>query len=200
MMKLRHAPASPFVRKVMVLLHETGQTEAVELEDGATSPLDPNPGNLAVNPLGKIPCLTTEAGLSIYDSRVITRYLDTRHEGAKLYPEGEALWPALVMEATGDAMMEAGVGIVYERRLREEAKRSEAWMAAQRGKIAQAMDRLEGASFPETLDMGQVSVACALGYIDFRFPEWDWRSGRGALASWAKRMHRRPSFQATAPK
>jgi len=199
MMKLRHAAASPFVRKVMVLLHETGQTDDVELENGSTSPLDPNPGNLAVNPLGKIPCLVTADGASIYDSRVITRYLDTLHSGAKLYPEGEALWPALVMEATGDAMMEAAVGVIYERRLREEAKRSEAWMAAQRGKIAQAMDKLEETRFAESLDMGQVSIACALGYLDFRFPEWDWRSGRGSLAAFAKRMERRPSFVATAP-
>ncbi len=199
MMKLRHAAASPFVRKVMVLLHETGQVGDVELENGSTSPLDPNPGNLAVNPLGKIPCLVTEAGAPIYDSRVITRYLDTLHDGAKLYPEGDALWPALVMEATGDAMMEAGVGIIYERRLREEAKRSEAWMAAQRGKIAQAMDKLESTRFAESLDMGQVSVACALGYLDFRFPEWDWRSGRGSLAAFARRMEKRASFQATAP-
>ncbi|MGR3781806.1 MAG: glutathione S-transferase N-terminal domain-containing protein [Albimonas sp.] len=199
MMKLRHAAASPFVRKVMVLLHETGQVDEVELEDGATSPLDPNPGNLAVNPLGKIPCLVTEEGAALYDSRVITRYLDARHAGAKLYPEGEALWPALVMEATGDAMMEAAVGIIYERRLREEAKRSEAWMAAQRGKIAQAMDKLESARFGDALDMGQVSIACALGYLDFRFPEWDWRSGRGSLAAFARRMEKRPSFLATAP-
>ena len=199
MMRLRHSSSSPFVRKVMVALIETGQLDAVQIENGATSPLDPNPENLAVNPVGKIPCLVLPSGQSLYDSRVITRYLDTLHGGPKLYPEGDALWSVLVMEATADAMLDAAVGIVYERRLREEAKRSETWMAAQQGKIARALDWLESQKHSDKVDMGQLSVACALGYLDLRFPEWDWRTGRSSLASWYKRAARRPSMQSTQP-
>lgn len=199
MMRLRYAAASPFVRKVMIVLHETGQLDSVTLESGATSPLDSNPEVLAINPLGKIPCLVSEEGLALYDSRVITRYLDGLHGGTKLYPAGAAEFPTLVLEATGDAMMEAGLAVIYERRLREEGRRSEDWMAAQQGKIARALDALEGRKFAEALDIGQVAVGCALGYLDFRFADWDWRASRPGLAAFAKRLGKRPSFQATLP-
>lgn len=199
MMRLRHAAASPFVRKVMVALHETGQIDKVQLENGAGSPLDPNPGNLEVNPTGKIPCLVLEDGTALYDSRVITRYLDTQHEGDKLYPQGEALWPELVLEATADAIMEAALLAVYERRLREGPQVSEGWIAAQQGKVARALDMLEEQRLEEEARMGHLAIACALGYLDLRFANWDWKSGRPRLAAWAKRMSRRESMAATAP-
>jgi glutathione S-transferase len=198
MMRLRHAAASPFVRKVMVALHETGLIDEVELEDGATSPLDPKPGNIEMNPTGKIPCLVTEEGLALYDSRVITRWIDAR-TGGGLYPEGEALWPVLVLEATADAMMDAAVLAVYERRLREGPQISEAWIAAQQGKVARALDMLEARRLDDDFHMGHAAIACALGYLDFRFPDWDWRAGRPRLAAWARRMLRRPSLIDTAP-
>ncbi|MGM0583146.1 MAG: glutathione S-transferase family protein [Pseudomonadota bacterium] len=199
MMRLRHAPASPFVRKVMVALHETGLIDQVTLEDGTTSPLDPSPGNIEVNPTGKIPCLVREDGLAIYDSRVITRYLASLAPEAGLYPEGDALWPVLTLEATADAMMDAAVLAVYERRLREAPQISESWIAAQQGKVARALDMLEERRPSEEPHMGHLAIACALGYLDFRFPDWDWRAGRPRLAAWAKRIHRRPSLEKTAP-
>ena len=198
-MRLRYAKASPFVRKVMVALHETGMTDQVALEDGSSSPLDPNPGNLEVNPLGKIPCLITDEGEAIYDSRVITRWIAARKPEAGLYPEGDALWPVLVLEATADAMMEAALAVVYERRLREEGRRSEAWIAAQQGKISRAMDALEARKLGEGFDMGRAAVACALGYVEFRLTGWDWRAGRPGLAAWNKRIARRESLASTAP-
>ena len=199
MMRLRHSPSSPFVRKVMVALHETGLIDQVTLESGATTPFDSNPEVVAINPLGKIPCLVTPEGEGIYDSTVITRYLYGLHGGEKLYPTGAAEIPTLVLEATGNAMMEAGIAVVYEGRLREEGKRSEEWMAAQRAKIARALDALEGRKFADKLDIGQIALGCALGYLDFRFEAWDWRSGRPGLAAFARRMAKRPSFEATKP-
>ena len=199
MMRLRHSPTSPFVRKVMVVLHETGLADQVALEDGSTTPYDANPGVLEINPLGKVPCLVTDAGLALYDSTVITRYLDGLHAGPKLYPSGDAEFPALVMEATGNAMMEAALAVVYEGRLREEGKRSEEWMAAQRAKIARALDMLEGRKFADALDIGQISVGCALGYLDFRMTDWNWRSSRPNLAGFARRLLKRPAFEATTP-
>ncbi|MEM1316633.1 MAG: glutathione S-transferase N-terminal domain-containing protein, partial [Pseudomonadota bacterium] len=197
----RHAKASPFVRKVMVALEELGKTGAVTLEDGASSPLAPNPGNVEASPLGKIPALILDDGTTLYDSRVITRFLDAEHGGG-LYPAGgPALWDCLVREATADGVMEAALAVVYEGRLREEGQRSEAWVAGQRAKIARAMDlydadieRLSGKT-----DMGALALACALGYVDFRLTDWDWRQGRPKLAAWADEIFARPSLAATAP-
>lgn len=202
MMRLRYAKASPFVRKVMVALHETGQLDRVTLEEGGSSPLDPNPEILAVNPLGRIPCLVLESGLPLHDSRVITRYLDTTHAGAKLYPSGEALWPVLALEATADGMMEAALAVVYEARFRPEEMRSAEIVAAQKARIARTLDawEAEGARTLEAgVDMGRLAVACALGYVDFRLTDWDWRAGRPQVAAWAERMLARPSLAATAP-
>lgn len=200
-MRLRHAAASPFVRKVMVALEELGIAGEVTLEDGASSPLAPSAGNVEVSPLGKIPTLILDDGSVLYDSRVITRYLDAEHGGG-LYPaDGPELWDCLVREATADGIMEAALAVVYEGRLREEGQRSEAWVAGQRAKIARAMDlydaeikRLSGKA-----DMGALALACAFGYVDFRLTDWDWRQGRPKLAAWADEMLARPSLAATAP-
>lgn len=201
MMRLRYAKASPFVRKVMVALHETGMLDRVTLEEGAGSPMAPNPDNVAVNPLGKIPCLVTEDGASIFDSRVICRWVDAA-AGGTLYPTGDALWPTLVLEATADAIMEAGLAVVYEGRLRPEGIRFSDWTDAQRRKILSACDWLEAdgaARLAGEADMGRLAIACALGYVDFRLGDLGWRDGRPALAAWAESMTQRPSLAATAP-
>ena len=200
-LRLRHGAASPFVRKVRVALHETGMADRVTLEEGSGSPLAPNPGNLAVNPLGKIPCLVLEDGTALYDSRVICRWIDAQAGGA-LYPQGEELWPALVLEATAEGIMEAGLAVVYEGRLRPEDLRFEPWVAAQKAKILAACDVLErdgAAALRGPAHMGRLAVACALGYVDFRLPDLGWREGRPALAAWAEEMRTRPSLAATAP-
>jgi glutathione S-transferase len=200
-MKLLHAAASPFVRKVMVLLHETGQLDAVEIETVKTSPVAPNPGIIAANPLGKIPCLVRDDGPALYDSRVICRYLDAR-AGGRLYPTGEALWSTLALEATAEGMNEAALACVYEARLRPEEHRSAEVVAGQRAKIDNAMSALEDrwmAHLAGPLDMGQVAVGCALGFISFRLTDWDWRAAHPALAAWFEDFSKRPSMVATIP-
>jgi len=184
----------------MVCLHELGIADRVTLEDGGGSPLAPNEGNLEISPLGKIPALVLDDGRVLYDSRVITRFLDET-EGGGLYGAGDALWDCLVREATADGVMEAALAVVYEGRLREEGRRSEAWVAGQRAKIARAMDLYEAEieRLAGKQDMGAFAVACALGYVDFRLTDWDWRKGRPKLARWADAMMARPSLAATTP-
>lgn len=199
-LQLIYAPASPFVRKVRVLLHESGQTADVELVTVATSPTDPSPEVKGVNPLAKIPALIRKDGPALYDSRVITRYLDAR-AGAGLYPEAR-LWETLTLEATGDAIMDAGVLMVYEGRCRPEDKQDHSWLDAQWSKVEGALDALNArwmSHLAGPLDMGQISVGCALGYLDFRHDDRNWRKGRGALDDWFAAFSERPSMLETAP-
>jgi glutathione S-transferase len=198
--KLFHSATSPYVRKVMVVAHLTGQADALELFGAPGTPLAQNPETVAANPLGKVPCLVTDEGLALYDSRVICRYLDAQ-AGGGMYPE-RSLWETLTLEATGDGIMEAAVLMVYEGRVRDEAMRSEAWVEAQWAKVARALDALEGrwmSHLHGPLDAGQISIGCALGYLDFRHGDRDWRKGRPALAAWYQKFSARPSMEATQP-
>ena len=203
-MKLLHAGPSPFVRKVMVLLEEVGKAGEMELIDGFGAPTAPNAAVTAANPIGKIPCLVRDAGPSIYDSRVITRYLD-EHYAAGLYPKGDKIWDTLTLEAHADGLLDAGVLCVYEVRCRDEGDRSEAWVEAQRGKISRGLDAIEArwlSHLEGPLDMAQIGVGCALGYLDFRAEMGgfgDWRAGRPGLAAWGEAFLNRPSMLATAP-
>ena len=203
-MQLFHAAPSPFVRKVMVLLEEAGKTGEIELLDGFGSPTAPNEALVAANPLGKIPYLVRDGGHAIYDSRIITRYLDD-HYGVGLYPSGDRQWSTLVLEAHADGMLDAGVLCVYEQRCRPAEIHSDEWLAAQRGKIARGLDALEArwlSHLAGPLDMGQIGVGCVLGYLDFRaeMGGWgDWREGRPGLTKWGEAFLARPSMAATAP-
>jgi glutathione S-transferase len=199
--KLFHAPASPFVRKVMVLLHEAKATDRVTLVPVSGNPLDPGTIPIDRNPLGKIPALERPDGPTLYDSRVITRYLDDLLK-AGLYPAAPRLWDSLVIEATGDGMAEAAVLMRYETSVRPEASRSAEWVEAQWAKIDRALKALEDrwmSHLAGPLDMGQIAIGCALGYIDFRHADRDWRAAHPALASWWEPFSRRSAMAATAP-
>ncbi|MWD26220.1 glutathione S-transferase [Aquicoccus sp. SCR17] len=199
-MQLIYSGASPFVRKVRVALIETGLDAEVEKRPVKTTALESAPEAVAANPLGKIPALTRDDGPAIYDSRVITRYLDAR-AGAGLYPE-KRLWEVLTLEATADGIMEAGVLMVYEHRLRAEGERSETWREAQWDKATRAIKAVNDrwmSHLAGPLDMGQVALGCALGYLDFRLGDRDWRRGNEALAEWYARFSQRESMASTAP-
>lgn len=200
-MRLYHSATSPYVRKVMVTLHETGQLEQVELVSAAGNPVAPGTMPVAVNPLGKVPTLERPDGPAIYDSRVITRYLDSI-VGGGLYPDGPRVWETLTLEAAGDGITEAAVLMVYERKLREEAAQSAAWVEGQWTKIARALDALEDrwlAHLAGRIDAGQIAVGCALGYLDFRHAGRNWRAGRPGVARWFEQFAERPSMVATRP-
>lgn len=199
-MHLISSPTSPFVRKVRVLLHETGLADRVSETPAATTPFATAPDVAAANPLGKIPALLREDGPALHDSRVICRYLDAQ-AGAQLYPEAR-LWNVLTLEAIADGIMEAAVLMVYEERLRPDPVRYEPWVEAQWAKIARALDALEGrwiSHLSGPLDMGQIAVACALGYLDFRHGARAWRDGRPALGAWFDTFATRDSMIRTAP-
>lgn len=204
-MRLFHSPTSPYVRKVMVLLHETGQLDEVELVTGSGSPVDPGTAPLEANPLGKVPALERRDEPAIYDSRVICRYLDARAKGgagAGLYPESLRLWDTLTVEATGDGILDAALLMVYEGRLRPEELRFAPWVEGQWAKVDRALDALETrwmAHLEGPLEAAQIAVACALGYLDFRHGARGWRDGRPALAAWFANFAARPSMMATQP-
>ncbi len=201
MLKLHQSPTSPYARKVLVLLHETGQLGDVEIANASGTPVDSGTAPLAQNPLGKIPVLERDDGPALYDSRVICRYLDDRASG-KLYPKAPRLWDTLTLEATADGMLDAAILMVYEWRVRPEAARHEPWVEGQWAKIARALDAVEArwiSHLNGPLDMGQVAVACALGYIDLRHDARGWRQGRPALAAWYKKFAERPAMAATVP-
>lgn len=201
-MQLFHSPTTPFGRKVMVALLETGLDGAVTVIPATGTPVDPGTMPLDRNPLGKIPALVTDDGEAIYDSRVICRYVD-HLSGGRLYPAAPRLWQTLTLEATADGILDAAILVVYESRIRPEEKRFSDWTDAQWAKVTRALDSLEDrwmANLAGPLDMGQIALACALGYLDFRHGARDWRAGRPELAVWEAEFARRASMMATVPK
>jgi glutathione S-transferase len=199
-MQLLYSGASPFVRKVRVVIEETGLTDQVELVEIATTPLNSHAQVLAANPVGKIPTLIREEGPAIYDSRVICRYLDDR-TGGRLYP-ATRIWETLTLEATADAILEAAVSIIYEKRFRPENMQFHDWTEAQWGKISRALDAVNDrwmGHLAGNLEAGQIAVGCALGYLDFRHDDREWRRGRDALDDWFAAFSQRQSMLRTEP-
>jgi glutathione S-transferase len=199
-MQLLDNPASPYCRKVKVLLYETDLITQVDLVETGGHPTEPNAAAQAHNPLGKIPTLLRPDGPSIYDSRVICRYLDSKAHPS-LYPESR-LWDVMTIEATADGIMDAAVLMVYEARSRPEDKRDPTWVNAQWSKIEAALGVLEArwmSHLNGPLDMGQIAVGCALGYLDFRHGDRNWRNAHTSLAAWYEAFAQRHSMIATLP-
>ncbi len=199
-MKLLSSPTSPFVRKVMIVLHETGQLGDVEVVPVTTTPMDADATVTATNPIGKIPALIRDDAPAIYDSRVICRFLDHR-AGANLYPESR-IWDVLTLEATADGMLEAALLMVYEARLRPEQLRSADWVEAQWSKVDRALTTVNSLWMSHLygrMDMGHIAIGSALSYLDLRHESRNWRAGRDALAAWHKSFSERDSMQATTP-
>ncbi|MEL6684931.1 MAG: glutathione S-transferase [Pseudomonadota bacterium] len=199
-MQLLISPASPFVRKCRVLIREADLMDTVEEVNVTTTPMASAPEVVAANPMGKIPALIRADGPAIYDSRVITRFLDNL-AGANFYPQSR-IWEILTLEATADAIMDATVAMSYEARLRLAEQQSADWVEAQWAKAARGiaavntrwMSHLTG-----PLNIGQIGMACALSYIDLRHAARGWRNGNEALANWHATFAERDSMVATAP-
>ena len=200
-MKLYHSSTSPYVRKVMVTLHETDQLEDVTLVPGSGTPLDASKAPIAQNPLGKVPALEREDAPALYDSRVICRFLDDR-AGAGLYSSGERAWDVLTVEATADGILDAALLMVYDSRLRPEEMRMPEIVEGQWAKVFRALQVLDGrwlSHLHGPLDMGQIAVGCALGYLDLRHDSRNWRQAAPDLANWYARFAERPAMAATQP-
>jgi glutathione S-transferase len=202
-MTLYHNPLSPFVRKVLVLLHETGQLDRVALQASVLTPVSPDPRLNQDNPLGKIPALRLADGNVIYDSRVILDYLDHQHVGNPLIPrDGSARWRRLTLASLADGIMDAAVLIRYELALRAPEKHWEEWLEGQREKIRRSLALLETDAIAELtshFDVAAISVACALGYLDLRHPDLQWRELNPQLAAWYFEVSQRGSMVATMP-
>lgn len=200
-MKLRFSPTSPYVRKVVVTAMERGLDG--QIERIPTNTRDPQSGLSGDNPLGKVPCLILDNGERLFDSPVICAYLDSLAEGEPLIPAtGEARWRALRQEALADGIQDAALLRMGEAMRRPEQYRWPAFIEAQRKKVVRALDtlELEVDQLNGPLTLGQIAVGCALGYLDLRFAEDDWRSGRPKLAAWYEDFVARPSMMATVPK
>ncbi|AKS47612.1 glutathione S-transferase [Octadecabacter temperatus] len=196
-MKLIMSPPSPFARKARVLLRETGLIDRVEEVQVSSTPLNSAQEILVANPLGKIPALIREDGPAIYDSRVITRYLDDMADSG-LYPT-TSLYEVLTLEATADELMVVTVGMIYGERYREDAPD---WTEAQWGKAARAIAAINSrwmSHLNGPLNMAQIAVSCALSYVDLRHDARNWRHGNEALANWQAEFENRDSMQATKP-
>ncbi len=199
MMKLRSSPASPFVRKVRIAASLLGLTDAMELEDADT--IKPTASLLAQNPLGKIPTLLLDDGMVLFDSRVICEYLSDLGHGTLIPPPGIARWPVLVDQALADGIMDAAVLTRYETAVRPESLRWSAWADGQLEKVSSGLAELErrASALGDRVDVGTIAIACALGYLDFRYATLAWRDRHPATAAWFARFAQRESMRATAP-
>jgi len=200
MMKLRSSGPSPFGRKVKIAAAVLGLAAEIELIQTDTAAAD---GPLRKdNPLGKIPALLLEDGRAVYDSRVIVECLDLRAGGGRVIPsESRERITALTLQALADGMMDASILQVYEARWRDAARREQAWLDHQAGKVARALASLEASPpmMPGSPHVGHIAVACALGYLDFRF-EGAWRDAHPRLVAWLDVFAEQvPAFAETRP-
>jgi glutathione S-transferase len=198
MMILRSSPPSPFGRKVKLALGILGLEKDVTIEKA--DPTDANDSIRTQNPIGKIPALIIEDGTVLYDSPVILEYLDHRAGGGKIVPKDMgARMKALTLQALCDGILDAGILLVYEGRWRPPEMAVQKWLDHQTGKVVRALDVLE--ANPPALtaipDVGQITLACALGYGDLRFGG-KWRDGHPKLVTWLDAFAAKvPAFEAT---
>ncbi len=199
-MRLYYSPTSPYVRKVTMTAIETGLDG--QIERIPAFPAGPDTIVAEANPMGKVPALVRNDGSTLFDSPVICEYLDSLHNGDKLIPEsGEDRIQVLRLQALADGAMDATVLQVFEAR-RPENERSAGWVTRQQQAVSQAMDEMEKCvdSLGDRLTLAHISFCCALGIVDLRKPDWDWRDSRPALADWYADFSARASAMATEPK
>jgi glutathione S-transferase len=195
--KLYYSPTSPYVRKVMVCAIIRGLDGRIDrhMSNPHESPAD----LVADNPLSKVPCLVTEDGLSLFGSQLICEYLDSLGEELPLFPgHGAARWRALKFQSLGDGILDAAVPCRGEQGKPKEAAR-DAHIARYKAAISRTVDMLEADPPHKHIDIGSITVACALGYLDFRFASDAWRTGHPGLAAWHEGFARNKGLPETVP-
>jgi glutathione S-transferase len=198
MMILRNSAASPFGRKVRIAINLLGLDKQIEIRAADTN--DPNDDLRQQNALGKIPTLIGEDGAAYFDSRVIVEYLDVHAGGGRIIPrEGKARFEALRLQALCDGICDALLLQVYEKRYRDPERHEEKWVSLQAGKVERGLKALE--SSPPSIDkvptVGQIALACTLGYGDLRF-EGKWRKDHPKLVAWLDKFAAQvPAFEET---
>jgi glutathione S-transferase len=201
-MTLHWSPRSPYVRKVMIAIHEMGLQDRVRTVRTVVGGTTPHRELMKTNPLGKIPTLELPDGTAIYDSPVIIEYLDTLHNGPKLYP---LPWPqrltALRRHALGQGMLDTALSLLAEG-FRPPERQSQPHQDLWRAKLDACVAALEEeaeALATSGFNVGHLAIGVALGYLDFRFAAIAWRDGHPKLAAWHKTFNARPSVQANLP-
>ncbi|WP_417434352.1 glutathione S-transferase family protein [Hoeflea sp.] len=202
-LKLFHSPASPFVRKVLVCAHEKGVIAEIEKLPSQAWPVKRDPDIVRHNPSGQVPTALAEDGSALYDSRVICAFVDTMSDDVPLLPsDHKARFAAMTLEALADTVLGAALLCRYEKVLRPEEFYWGLWHDSQMEKVDSGLDELED-RWMETLNgsitIGTIAIACALGYLDFRFSDKDWRKAHPKLAAWYEKFSARPSMKATMP-
>jgi len=198
-MKLYSATASPYSRKVRVIAMELGLSAQIELRE--QMPRDNSTGFFSINPLARIPALEMDGGGILYDSPVICEYLNAKAKGSLIPADGAARWDALRRQALADGLLDTALPLRGEL-LRAKELQSEDLIVRHRATVDRALDAAEHdpvTANPALFDIGVIALACALGWLDFRFPDWGWRASRPRLAKWLIEIERRPSFEATRP-
>ena len=201
-MKLHYSATSPYVRKVMMVLHELGIADSPTLLTQAVAPTTSNDAVNADNPLGKVPVMVTDDGTALFDSAVICEYLATEYGGGTLLPaSGPARWTARRLEALADGLLDAALLVRYETAVRPGPLHWSEWEDGQRAKMTRAIAAMEAQvkEFGSEPTLGTIAVACALGYLDFRFASDNWRSAAPRLAQWHNTFSKRQSYEATNP-
>jgi glutathione S-transferase len=196
-MKITASGASPYVRKAMACAIARGIDSQLEKWTIATT----DPVLSHSNPLGKIPTLVTDEGVALFDSPVICEFLDSIGSAPALFPAaGPARWAALRLQAIGDGILDASQPRRRELALPQDEGRV-AYIDLQRGKVARAVDVLEkeAASLGALKTIGDIAVACALGYLDFRFAHEPWRPGHPKLEAWYSSVVSLPPMAKTMP-
>jgi glutathione S-transferase len=197
-MKLYYSPTSPYVRKVMACAITRGLESRIQLHP--SNPHASPPDLVADNPTSKVPCLVTDDGLSLYDSPVICEVLDSVGDAPALFPPpGPARWRALKFQAMGDGILDAAVPARGEMGRPKEAARDAA-IARHKAAIGRTVDALEADPPHRHVDIGSIAVACALGYLDFRYGSDPWRAEHPKLAAWFEEFSKNPGIAQTAPK
>ncbi|MDR3518895.1 MAG: glutathione S-transferase N-terminal domain-containing protein [Azospirillaceae bacterium] len=199
MLKLRYSKTSPYVRKVLILAHEAGLFDRLVLEEGNPWALDTDQPRF--NPLGKIPSLVLPDGSTLFDSPVISEYLDSLHDREPFFPKGPARWRALRQQALADGICDAAI-LWRQEGQRQEAIQSAYWKDRHRRTVERALDVLEheeAAYLDPPLTIGGIATMAALGYVDLRMGDLNWRETRPTLAAWLADASQRHSFQATEP-
>jgi glutathione S-transferase len=200
-MTLHFSPRSPYVRKVMIVAHETGLLDRLRTVRTVVGGTTPHSELMRENPLGKIPTLVLNDRTVVYDSQVICEYLDTLHDGARLFPAWPERLTALRRLALGDGMLDVALAWFGER-LRPPERQSQPHMDLWRAKILAAVDALEAeadALAASLFGIGHIAIGVALGYLDFRFTSIAWREQHPRLAAWQADFDLRPSVSANLP-
>jgi glutathione S-transferase len=200
MMKMMSSPLSPYGRKVQIAARMKGLDSRIE-----RLPTDTHTGDDALtklNPLGKIPCLITEEGVALFDSHVICEYYDTLSPAPVLFPKsGTERFRTLTMGALADGVLDAALLLVYEGRFRPENMKVQAWIDRQQSKVDRSLALLEAAppAWSGSPDYGHLTLACALGYLDFRHGG-KWRANHPKMVAWLDTFAAAvPAFEATRP-